>query len=200
MNKQEFLSALRSRLRGLPEADIVRSLDFYAEMIDDRMEDGLTEFQAVMEMGSIDEIAEQILLDTPLPKLVKAKMRPSRALSAWEIVLLVLGSPVWLPLLLTALTLLLTVYLLAWTVVVIFYAVDFAFAACSLGAIVGGIALCAAYHGAQVLCSFIGAGLVCAGLTILWFFVSGCVAMGIIWFTEWFGRTLKAQFIRKGEV
>ena len=30
MNKQQFLAALRERLRGLPQSDIARSLDFYA--------------------------------------------------------------------------------------------------------------------------------------------------------------------------
>ena len=39
MKKNEFLAELRGRLAGLSEADLNRSLDYYAEMIDDRMED-----------------------------------------------------------------------------------------------------------------------------------------------------------------
>lgn len=197
MNKQQFLAALRERLRGLPQTDIGRSLDFYAEMIDDRVEDGLTEEQAVRELGSIDEIAEQILLEQPLPKLVKAKMRPSRTLRVWEVILLVLGSPVWLPLLLAAVVVLLSVYVVVWSVVVTFYAVDLAFAACCLGGVVGGIVLFTANNGLRVLLACIGCGLVCAGLTILWFFVCNLVALGVIQFTRWFGRSLKSQFIRK---
>lgn len=197
MNKQQFLAALRERLCGLPQRDIARSLDFYAEMIDDRVEDGLTEAQAVREMGLVDEIAEQIFLDTPLPRLVKAKMHPERALRVWEVILLVLGSPVWLPLLLAAAAVLLAVYVVVWSVVVTFYATDLALAACCLGGIAGGIVLFAADNGIRVLLACIGCGLVCAGLAILWFFACNLVALGIIRFTRWFGRSLKARFIRK---
>lgn len=47
MRKEEFLAALRTALGKLPEQEILASLDFYAEMIDDRMEDGATEEEAV---------------------------------------------------------------------------------------------------------------------------------------------------------
>ena len=47
MNKQEFLSLLRRELSGLPQGDIEERVGFYAEMIDDRMEEGLTEEEAV---------------------------------------------------------------------------------------------------------------------------------------------------------
>ena len=47
MNKQDFLAALRGLLNDLPAEDIRRSLDFYAEMIDDHMEDGMTEEDTV---------------------------------------------------------------------------------------------------------------------------------------------------------
>ena len=46
MNKREFLASLRNGLYGLPQDDIEERLGFYAEMIDDRMEEGLTEEQA----------------------------------------------------------------------------------------------------------------------------------------------------------
>ena len=57
MQKQAFLDALRSQLAGLPEAEINERLNFYSEMIDDRMEEGLTEEEAVdaMTKGLNDE-------------------------------------------------------------------------------------------------------------------------------------------------
>lgn len=199
MNKQQFLAALRERLLGLPQDDIARSLDFYAEMIDDRVEDGLTEEQAVLELGSIDEIAKQILLEQPLPKLVKVKMRPSRTLRVWEVILLVLGAPVWLPLLLTAVVLLLTAYLLIWVAVAVFYVLDVSLAACCLSGIIGGIALFAAGNGWRVLLAFLGVGLICAGLAILWFLACNLAAVGVVRGSGRCLRRLKAQFIRKGE-
>ena len=91
MDKKEFLSALEARLAGLPEADLQASLDFYAEMLDDLTEGGMTEAEAVASLGSVDAIAEGILMDTPLPKLIKAKMKPKRRMRAWEIVLIAVG-------------------------------------------------------------------------------------------------------------
>ena len=69
-------------------------------MIDDRMEEGSTEEEVVSEIGNVDDIVSQIIADTPLVKLVKEKAKPNRMLKAWEIVLLVLGSPLWVSLLL----------------------------------------------------------------------------------------------------
>ena len=102
MNKNEFLNLLQKRLNGLPQTDIERSLEFYGEMIEDRIEEGMTEQQAVEEIGSVDEAVTQILSDTPLQRLLKEKARPSHKLRAWEIVLLALGSPIWASLLLAA--------------------------------------------------------------------------------------------------
>ena len=98
------LQAVREKLKGLSEEDINKALEFYEEAISDRMEEGLTEDQAVAAIGTPDEIANQILMDTPLPKLVKAKAKskPKKSFKVWEIVLLVLGFPIWFPLILTA--------------------------------------------------------------------------------------------------
>ena len=85
MTKQEFLNALSERLQGIPKEDREKSLEYYSEMIDDRTEDGLTEEQAVKAMGSVGEIADRIINDMPVEKLLKTKVTPKRKLSAWEI-------------------------------------------------------------------------------------------------------------------
>lgn len=72
MNKQAFLSALRKGLTGLPENDIEHSIEFYSEMIDDRIEEGMSEEEAAASIGNIDDIVSQILSETSLTKLVKA--------------------------------------------------------------------------------------------------------------------------------
>ena len=108
MTKQEFLSELERALGKLPHAEVEQALAFYDEAISDRMEDGLSEEEAVADMGSPDAAVEQILEDMPLTKLVKEKIKPKHELKAWEVVLIVLGSPVWIPLLITAAVLLLS--------------------------------------------------------------------------------------------
>lgn len=59
MTKQEFLSELERALGKLPHAEVEQALAFYDEAISDRMEDGLSEAEAVADLGSIDEIAAQ---------------------------------------------------------------------------------------------------------------------------------------------
>ena len=56
MNKREFLVQLRKGLSGLPQDDIEERLSFYSEMIDDQMEEGFSEEQAVAAAGPVDEI------------------------------------------------------------------------------------------------------------------------------------------------
>ena len=68
MLKQEFLNALKEGLKGLPEKDIEERLTFYGEMIDDRIEEGRTEEEAVNEIGSVDEVVQQIVAETPLTR------------------------------------------------------------------------------------------------------------------------------------
>ncbi len=65
MTKQEFLSELERALGKLPHTEVEQALAFYDEAISDRMEDGLSEAEAVAGLGSIEEIAAQIAAETP---------------------------------------------------------------------------------------------------------------------------------------
>ena len=150
MDKNTFLQTLQKRLKGLPEEDVLRTLDYYREMIEDRMEEGLTEEEAVADMGAVDEIAEPLL-----PKSTKRKR------SAWEIVLLVLGFPVWFSLLAAVAAVIIAI-------VVSVYAVDICLAACCLGGVLGAVVYLVQLHWTGAVFLF-GAGLVCGGLAILCF-------------------------------
>ena len=196
MDKKEFLSALEARLAGLPEADLQASLDFYAEMLDDLTEGGMTEQEAVASLGSVDAIAEEILMDTPLPKLIKAKMKPKRRMRAWEIVLIAVGSPVWLPILIALFAVALSLYITLWAVVISLYAADLAFAVSAPAGIIAAIALFVSGKPAAALL-FLGAGLVLAGLTVLWFLLCNLTAKGTWQLGKLTLRGIKACFVRK---
>lgn len=173
MSKQEFLDALRAKLEGLE--DIEASLEFYGEAIDDRMESGLTEQEAVAEIGSVEEVAAQILSEMPLPKLIKARATPKGKPSGWQIALIVLGSPVWLPLLLAAAVCLLAVYIVVWSVVISFYALDAALAMGAIGGLAGTVQplMQGNFPGAGLA---LGMGVICAGLAMLLFLGMGRVS------------------------
>ena len=172
MNKTEFLSELRDRLLGLSEADITRSLDYYEEMINDRMEDGLSEEDAVAAIGEPAEIAEQILSEMPITKLIKARVKPKRSLSATEIVLLVLGFPVWGALLIALLAVAFSVYAAFWSVIVALWSVVLSLAVSALACLLG-FPFIIATNGFPVGLMTLGAAIFLAGLSIFAFL--GCL-------------------------
>ena len=194
MTKVEFLAALRKALYGLPQEDVEERVAFYAEMIDDSVEEGVSEEEAVAAIGSVEEIAAQIVADTPLTRLVGVKIH--RRLSAFEIVLLVLGSPIWLALLISAFAVALSLYVVLWSVVVSLWSVFVALAASVLGVLAGGVVfLCSAHTFSGLAC--IAAALVCGGLSIFAFFGCKAATKGAAWLTKQSVVAIKQACLRK---
>lgn len=199
MNKRAFLSALDERLSCLPKEDREESFNYYSEIIDDRMEDGLSEEESVAALGSIEEIVSQILMETSLPKLVKANVKPKRTLKAlktWVKILLILGSPVWVPLLFAALCILFAVYIVLWSGILVLYSVVLSFAATAIGCILGFFVSLPAGNIAPGLL-FLGAGLFCVGITLLLFFGFNRITKGLLILSKKFLLAIKTRFVRK---
>ncbi|MDD6188494.1 MAG: DUF1700 domain-containing protein [Clostridiales bacterium] len=169
MNRAEFLAALRKDLNGLPPEDIEKSAEFYSELMDDHMENGLSEEEAAAALGSVDEIAAQILSETSLPKLIKAKVKPNRALKVWEVILIILGAPLWLPLLLAAMICFFSIYIVLWAVIFSLFAADLSLAACGLTGLVALVQYGVLYGNLAAGVLMVGAGMICVGLAILLF-------------------------------
>ncbi len=165
MNKQEFLKALSDRLQGIPKEDREKSIEYYSEMIDDRTEDGLTEEQAVKAMGNVGDIADKIINDMPVEKLLKTKIMPERKLSAFEIVLLTVGFPILFPIGISLIAVAFTLYLVLWVLILCIYVVAFSFAVSGIASI---IALFMSIWGGQALSGMFlfGCGMVLLGLAI----------------------------------
>ncbi len=172
MTKQEFLDELKAKLNGLPETEITKSLDYYQEMIDERIDDGLNEEEAVEAMGTAQEAADQILTEIPLPKLVVNKVKPKKAKKggsiALTIILLILTCWFWLPISIALIAVFLCVYICFWVVIISLYAIDLAFAVGGLGAIPLGIFFIITGHPATGV-GFIGAGLLLIGAAVMLF-------------------------------
>ncbi len=198
MNKQEFFAQLRKGLSGLPKDDIDERLTFYSEMIDDRMEDGIPEETAVREMGTIDELVSQIIADIPLGKLVKEKITPKEKLKAWEIVLLVLGSPIWLSLLIVAFNVIFSLYVVLWSAIIVLWAIFASFVACGLAGIAAGVYFAVCGNGLTGI-AMIGAGIVCAGLSIFLFYGCKAATKRILILTKKLAIRIKNCFIKKEE-
>lgn len=186
MTKEGFLAQLRQQLWALPEADRQNSLDYYAEMIDDRMEEGLSEEEAVAAIGNLEEIVQQILGETPRPPVeVKPEQKQQKLkqdnTKTWLIILLVLGSPVWIPLLASAIGTVIGIYVSLWSVVIALYAAFLALAVSSVGCIVGSFFMFGGVTGGIVAW---GAAMVCAGLAILLLLLVNLAAKGMVNLTK----------------
>mgnify|MGYP002710451098 FL=1 len=98
MTKADFLQLLERALAQLPEEERRANLEYYSELLDDMLEEGMTEAEATAKLGSPSQIAQSILQEVPLGKLVSTRMKPKSGWTPLAIVLAVVGSPVWVPL------------------------------------------------------------------------------------------------------
>lgn len=194
MTKVEFTLELLDKLQALPQAEVSERLQFYIESIDDRMEDGLSEEEAVAALGSIDEIASQIAVDIPLTRIAKEKLK--RRLEVWQIILLVLGSPVWLPLLVCAFAVVFTLYLCLWVLIIALWAVFVSFGCCALAFTASGIILLCNNQppaGIALICC----GIFCAGAAIFLFFGCKAATKGAFALSKKPVRRIKRCFVKQ---
>ena len=185
MNKRRFLIKLKRALWGLGPSEIRSRLAFYSEMIDDRMEEGLTEKKAVSEIGDPKVIAEEIRSE--LSERPKKEKRP---LGAGAKILIALGSPIWLSLLIaaaavvfslvvSALAVVFSVFVCMFSLLICIYAVILSLGVSALAGLIAGVAC--AFEGIWIqslLC--IGASLVCAGLYIALALLCAPIGKGIL--------------------
>lgn len=171
MNKQEYLASLRAALACLPESEIEESVAFYTEMIDDRVADGLTEEEATAQLDDPKAAARAIIADLPVvPRAVVRTKQKNRALY-WTLV--ILGSPLWLTLLLAAGALVLAGLLTIWCLILGLWLLA---AGLLAGGPLGiGVCLWALAVGQPAYGVFeLGSGLLCFGLGL--FCLHGAVA------------------------
>lgn len=200
MNKQEFLATIQQGISMLSQNDINKSLEYYSEMIDDYIEDGMSEEEAVAAMGNPYDIVNQILMNTPLPKLVQSKAKPSKKLRVWEIIFLILGSPIWISLLLAVFVVFIAIYIVFWVIAICLYIVDISFAISSLYCIISSIMLLFTTNNSTLAIFYIGASLICFGLSILIFFTSNQGAKSFAYLHKKFFLWIKSLFIKKERI
>lgn len=198
MNKQEFLARLQEGISGLPQEDIAERVAFYREMIDDRVEEGLSEEEAISEIGSVEDLISQIIADTPLTKLVKEKIKEKRTLQVWEIVLLILGAPIWLSILVAVIAIILSIYISIWAIIISLWAVWGTLIVCAVGVLLASVVFFVQGYGASGV-AMIGAGIVCAGLSIFMFYGCKYATKGLVVLTKKVALGIKNCFVKKGE-
>ncbi len=197
MNKREFLSAVKIGLSYLPAEEAEERVNFLSEMIEDVMEEGLTEEEAILRIGTPEEIIKGILSEIEeedrsdvesergaMPSNNKdfesGAVAPTergigrKRMSGGAITLIAVGSVVWVPLLIAAFAVGFSLYAAMWSVIASLWAAFAAFAvSCPAGIAAGA---CMAFGGGFASGAFtVGAALICGGLAIFSFF--GCLKL-----------------------
>ena len=196
MTKNEFLQSLELRLEDFPTEEIKKYVEYYGEMIDDRIEEGMTEEKAVADVGSVEDAVEQILSQMPLARLVKEKIKSGNKLKGWQLALIIAGSPLWLAFAIAAFAIFISVYAVLWSLIVTVWSVEVALGASALG-LTFGSAILFTFSGAGAGLLAIGIGLVCGGLGIFAFI--GCVkaTKGMAILSKKIVIFIKSWFIKK---
>ena len=198
MSKQDFLTRLRKGLSGLPQDDIEERLNFYGEMLEDRMEEGLSEEDAVAASGDVEEIVRQTVADISLTKIAKERIKPKRHLKAWEIMLIALGSPLWLSLGIAVAAVVFALYVSLWAIMVSLWAVFGSLVVCAVASVPACVVFAVGGSGAPGL-ALLSAGIVCAGLSIFLFYGCKEATKGILALTKNTTLWVKHGIMKKEE-
>ncbi|WP_313130297.1 DUF1700 domain-containing protein [Anaerocolumna sp.] len=110
MNKAEFLNELSFCLQHMNDSEKNKFIIYYDEMISDYVENGMTEEEAVDKIGSPKKIAEELLDDSGSVKI----SLPSTGIKGLNVLLTVLGFPLWGSLLLAFILMVFSLYIIIW--------------------------------------------------------------------------------------
>ena len=183
MTKKEFLIKLRRKLWRLPKQEREEQLAFYGEMIDDRIEEGLTEEEAVESVGKVDEIACQVKTENTDEQPTKKKR------SGAGIALIVIGSPIWIALLVSIVAVLFSLYVCAWAVLVCLWSSVIVFIGGALFVFVSGIVFLCTHRGVFGI-ALIGGAFVLISFAIASFFLCKWLTKrACVWTKRIFVRT-----------
>lgn len=196
MNKTEFIQELSMEILGLPQEDTEHWLEYYTEMLEDRIEEGMSEEEATASLGDPKAIARQILAQTPFTKLIKNKIKPKHKLRVWEILLVALGSPIWLALAVSVAAIFFSVFVSLWAGIVSIWAGELAVAVSGIAAILASPLFWttgSAYQAFLIL----GGGLICAGLAYFGFFLCKWLTVLLCKLCKLFVLFVKSLFVER---
>ena len=64
MRRDEFMNALRQKIAPLSEGERDMAMDYYNEMIADKLEAGLDEEEVIAQFGPVEEIADKLIAES----------------------------------------------------------------------------------------------------------------------------------------
>ncbi|WP_152333686.1 DUF1700 domain-containing protein, partial [Clostridium sp. ATCC 29733] len=64
MRRDEFMNALRQKIAPLSEGERDMAMDYYNEMIADKLEAGMDEEEVIAQFGPVEEIADKLIAES----------------------------------------------------------------------------------------------------------------------------------------
>ena len=134
MNKTQFCALLGNKLKPyLSPKEMYKTLNFFEEMIDDRIDEGLSEEEAVSQLGDINIIVDQILdehnIEKKQTKLIW-RFIPQKISSELGFIIGVLLFPVWI-----------TIFALGASLFIVILSIIFSIVLTIIAIFIGGILL-----------------------------------------------------------
>ncbi len=198
MTKREFLSALNRELGCLSPEDRARSFEYYSEIIDDRIESGVDEHEAVRMLGDVKTIADGIINEVPISKLIKSRVKIKRSAGPTKIVLMIFGGLIVVPVIIALIASFFAVYVSLWTVPISLFAAALACAVAGVCGVLAGV-LYTFTVGVLEGLWLLGASLVALGLIYPLFLIGKGTLIAMAWLTKKTLLHIKKRMLRREE-
>ncbi len=180
MNKKEFIETLKQELKELQKNELDKIVNYYEELINDKLEDNIDEKEAIESLGNLNEIIEEIKNDSSIERVEENKNNQDKTRENIQqkvvgnergdnqkkeksvdrtiiIILLIIFSPVWL-------SIIFSLYISVLSIILSLYLTVLAFALAGIAAIILIFTTGTANIPAAILS--LGLGLFFIGLTI----------------------------------
>ena len=184
MTKQNFIEKLKKELKDESYETVCQAINYYEEMIDDLMEDGYREEEAILKLGNVKDI----LKNMKAQEVVEiSKMKKSTVVTIT--ILLILGFPLWGSLLAAAACLVLSFYILIWCIPILTVALGIGGFLSFVVGILGSFIL----FGDSVSLGLTQLGITAllGALSIIGFYLTYLVSGRILHFTKKINRKIK---------
>ncbi len=201
----EFLLELKNRLAHLPITETGKVLSYYSESLQDRIEDGMTEEEAIKSFESIYEIVKNLEEEIPLSAVVKdkviSKTTKNKNMTAATIVItifaVILTSPIWIILLAVLFSIAVAVVAVLWSIPIIIVSIYVSLYPVAISGIFFGFTRMFTVSFSTGL-AYLGVGVASAGLAIMLLMPIVVGLKGFLKINIYPFKKLKQWLIRKG--
>lgn len=173
--------------KGLSQQEFAQKLSVVRQTVS-KWEKGLSlpDSDMLIKIAEVLGTSVSSLLEEEKPEgniVTPSKEDAVRRVGVLEIVLLVLGSPLWISLLIVAISIILSLYAVLWSLVISVWSVFGAFVSCGCGFTTGGLIIAITQNTVSGIALF-GAGLLLLGLSIFTFLGALAATKGATWLSK----------------